>query len=256
MRSSIRVRQACAGIALVGAVGLTAPAIAAAEPTPSADPLAQAVLQLENMPNADQDSLAAARAVLGAGVADVQGPLDGYNAIVELLRGVGIQAALWPSVAPLCDAESSLPLESAPAMAGAAPGPWPNLTLPFLGSFGLVDEGETLFAFVPVGLEPDGTNTSGMNLAWFNVSTFKGGLVPMGTLNQAIDTAFPPDGSLADQAKNALLRGTLGAVGSNGVRAVPVETGNGTVLSATFGTVQNGERTCFFLPTVGITEVE
>ena len=79
----------------------------------------------------------------------------------------------------------------------------------------------------------------------------------MGTLNQAIDAAFPPDGSIGGSAaKNALLRSTLGAIGSNGVRAVPVETDKGTVLSAMFGTIQNGERTCFFLPTVGITDVE
>ncbi|HEY5854653.1 MAG TPA: hypothetical protein VIW24_11535, partial [Aldersonia sp.] len=147
MRSSIRVRQACAGVALVAAVGLTAPAIAAAEPTPSGDPLAQAVVMLQNSSTVDKTSLDAARAVLGAGVTDVQGPLDAYNQLVELLGTLGIQAALWPSVAPFCDDTAGLPLDSAPAMAGAAPGPWPNLSLPFIGSFSLVDEGETLFAF-------------------------------------------------------------------------------------------------------------
>lgn len=251
MRSSIRVRQACAGVALVAAVGLTAPAIAAAEPIPSADPLAQAVLQLENTPNADQDSLAAARAVLGAGVADVQGPLDSYNQIVETLRTLGIQAALYPSVAPFCDDTAGLPLDTAPAMAGAAPGKWPGIAP-------LVDEGETLFAFVPIGLDSS-QNTSGMQLAWFNVNTLQGGFVEMGTMNQVIDKAYPlpPKGSVLDGLTNGGLKLAFNAVpGSGGIRAVPVETGKGTVLSAIFGTVQNGERTCFFLPTVGITEVE
>ncbi|HEY5852602.1 MAG TPA: hypothetical protein VIW24_00765, partial [Aldersonia sp.] len=156
-----------------------------------------------------------------------------------------------------CDDTAGLPLDSAPAMAGAAPGPWPNLSLPFIGSFSLVDEGETLFAFAPVGLEREAADadTSGMQLAWFNVNTLMGGFVPMGTMNQAIDAAYPPDGSLADRGKNAALKAAFSAIPGGGVRAVPIETDNGTVLSAVFGTIQNGERTCFFLPTVGITEV-
>ena len=185
MRSSIRVRQACAGIALVGAIGLTAPAIAAAEPTPTADPLAQAVLQLEHMPNADQDSLAAARAVLGAGVADVQGPLDGYNALVGLLKGIGIQAALWPSVAPFCDADSSLPLEGRAGNGGCS-----ARAVAHPCSAWSTRARRCLLLFL-IGLAPDGANTSGMQLAWFNINTLNGGLVPMGTLDQAIDAASP-----------------------------------------------------------------
>ena len=41
-----------------------------------------------------------------------------------------------------------------------------------------------------------------------------------------------------------------------GARAVPVETGKGSVLAAVFGTVQNGANSCFFFPTVGITNVQ
>ena len=40
-----------------------------------------------------------------------------------------------------------------------------------------------------------------------------------------------------------------------GARVAPVDTGSGTVLAAVFGTVTNGETSCFFLPTVGIVDV-
>ena len=43
-------------------------------------------------------------------------------------------------------------------------------------------------------------------------------------------------------------------VSVKGARLAPVETGNGTVLSAVFGTVQNGNRSCFFFPMIGITQ--
>jgi hypothetical protein len=40
----------------------------------------------------------------------------------------------------------------------------------------------------------------------------------------------------------------------SGVRLAPVQTGNGTVLSAVYGTADHAGRTCYFLPAVGIVE--
>ena len=101
-----------------------------------------------------------------------------------------------------------------------------------------------------------------MQVAWFNVNTFKGGfedMAPVGTtVVDKIDRAGeegqepqPPPKKPRSRRSSAPLAKALSLPGS---RLAPVETGNGTVLSAVFGTVQNGERSCFFLPMIGITQ--
>ena len=119
--------------------------------------------------------------------------------------------------------------------------------------------GQTMFAFVPYGMGPDSADTAGMQVAWFNADTGRGGLAPMGTLGQVATTMVPAQvpaelRPLAAQAIQDFLVASEPV--SHGVRAVPVNTGSGTVLAAVFGTVRNGNRSCLFLPTVGVTEVK
>ncbi|MFF0490712.1 hypothetical protein ACFYTQ_16970 [Nocardia sp. NPDC004068] len=176
--------------------------------------------------------------------------LTSYDQAVEALRRLGVQPFLWPSVSPNCGAT--------PAVAGAVPGPWPQnvLAVPGLDLAG-VKAGQTLFAFVPMGLAPDGPDTSGMQVAWFNTATGRGGMAPMGPLSGLVDILVPPQipepaRGMAESVVHDFLARMLPA---GGVRVVPVDTGSGTVLSLMFGTVRDGAQTCFFLPTVGITTV-
>ncbi|KXF87680.1 hypothetical protein D092_00915 [Rhodococcus ruber Chol-4] len=263
------LRRLTAAASLTVAAALALPAVAAAEPpadpvvaaAPAPDPLVGALETLRAQPGADALAVAAAEAIGSArgGATDVaeDSPLSAYEDAVEFLRGLGIEPFLYPTGAPFCTEGGSLPLGIAPAVAGAAPGPWPNLNIPMVGPVNAVDPGETLFAFVPMGVEKDGENTTGMQVAWFNVNTFQGGFVPMGTIAEAAALAVP--GGVPEFAKplvaTAVQNFFAGAVPLGGVRAAPVATGSGTVLAAVFGTVQNGETSCFFLPTVGIVEV-
>ena len=75
-----------------------------------------------------------------------------------------------------------------------------------------------------------------MQVAWFNTSTLQGGFADLKPVS--------------DQAPVAAALPLL-----NGVRLAPVKTGEGTVLSAVFGSAQNGSQNCWFLPAVGIVEV-
>lgn len=94
-------------------------------------------------------------------------------------------------------------------------------------------------------------------MAWFNVSTLRGGFVQMGSLAQLISAAIPPDVPvlLRPIVEEAVRNFFAAALPFGGVRAAPVDTGAGTVLAAVFGTVRNGDKTCFFLPTVGLANV-
>lgn len=277
-----RMRPLTAAATLAVAAGLALPAVATAQPAPTppvvdapapaetpapteipapaADSaIATALGVLRSTPGADEAALAAAEAVAGARGSAVDAaegsPLGAYDEMTEFLRALGIEPFLFPTGAPFCTSDGNLPLGIAPAMAGALPGPWPNQE--FLGrSLNVVDPAQTLFAFVPMGLEDD-ANADGIQLAWFNVNTLQGGLVPMGTLQEAGSAAIPegltgPARTMAEQAVAAFLAQT---VPFGGVRVAPVDTGAGTVLAAVFGTVQNGESSCFFLPTVGIVDV-
>lgn len=261
-----RMRLVTAVATVTAAAALALPAAATAEPDAPAGPTTPnaALDALRGASGVDPVAVAAAEAIAGAhgGVTPVAdaNPVTAYQDAVEFLRTLGIEPFLYPTGAPFCDDASGLPLGIAPAVAGAVPGPWPDLApLPILSDVRInaVDAGQTLFAFVPAGLDRDGEDTTGMQVAWFNVDTFQGGFVPMGTIGEAAATAVP--GAVPEQfrslAASAIAQFFSSAVPLGGTRVAPVDTGSGTVLAAVFGTVTNGETACFFLPTVGILDV-
>ena len=164
---------------------------------------------------------------------------------IALLKTLGIQT-LTPSVAPFCTAPTAdNPLGLVTAGAGAVAGPWPMKTDPLTQlkplldmlpgvkipeKLNLVENGETAYAFVPAS--PKAGNGGTMQVAWFNTSTLQGGFADLDPVtDKTALTALP------------LL---------SGVRLAPVKTGNGTILSAVFGTAQNGAQNCWFLPAVGL----
>ena len=240
-----RFVRLCSMLTVVGAVGFAGASTATAAPpaaTASSDPAAAIAAA---GPAATQRDPVAAADLLSA-----------YQTAVEGLKRLGIQPFANPSVSAFCQDGSTLGL--VPALAGAVPGPWPKLAVPVPGlDLSAVHAGQTMFAFVPYGLEPDGADTTGMQVAWFNVSTGRGGFAAMGPLTQVIESMIPAD--LPPVARPAFEQAVreffLAALPVGGVRAVPVDTGSGTVLAAVFGTVRNGQRTCAFLPAVGVTEV-
>ncbi|KAF0842465.1 hypothetical protein [Nocardia caishijiensis] len=183
--------------------------------------------------------------------------LAAYQTVLATLEALGIQPFLYPTVAANCSGDG---LGLVPAVAGAVPGPWPTNTLPIPGlDLTAVKSGQTLFTFLPYGLAPDtaATETSGMQVAWLNISTGRGGLASMGTIADIVRAMVPPEvpAELRPLAENVIRDFLRTAIPVGGVRAVPVDTGKGTVLAAVFGTTDNAGRSCFFFPTVGITEV-
>lgn len=195
-----------------------------------------------------------------APAAAIAGPGDlftAYQSVVQTLQALGIQPFLYPTVAANCSADG---LGMVPAVAGAVPGPWPTDTLPIPGlDLTAVKSGQTLFTFLPYGLAPDtaATDTAGMQVAWLNISTGRGGLASMGPIAEIVSAMVPPEvpAELRPLAEAAIRDFLFAAIPVGGVRAVPVDTGRGTVLAAVFGTTDNAGRSCFFFPTVGITEV-
>ncbi|WP_433756086.1 hypothetical protein [Nocardia sp. CA-135398] len=181
--------------------------------------------------------------------------LAAYRTVVEALRTFGIDPFLYPAVAPFCSATGSLGL--VPAVAGAVPGPWPKATVAIPGlDPAAVKAGQVMFTFVPYGLGPDGTNATGMNVAWVNLANGRSGVTAMGSIPDVVRTMVPAETPteirpLAERA----IQDFFAAFPVGGVRAVPVDTGSGTVLAAVFGTVDNGGKSCFFLPTIGLTSV-
>lgn len=261
-RRSYRLRAGVVGVAVAAAAGLCVPALAAPA---AAEPVVQPnSLTLPDIPF-DSELAAAVRLLKDAGVDRMA--LDAAQAIMTsvgqlsteqlaarsagvpvadtdpmtLLRTLGIQP-LTPSVAPFCtEPTDDNPLGLVTAGAGAVAGPWPlaqeplaplqellGITMPKLN---LVDDGETAYAFVPASA---GTTDATMQVAWFNVATLQGGFADLEPISDAPVLAAMP-----------LL---------SGVRLAPVQTGNGTVLSAVYGTAENAGRSCFFLPAVGIVE--
>ncbi|MFE3025920.1 hypothetical protein [Nocardia tengchongensis] len=257
---------ACAVLAAGGPATLAGPAVAAPAQTEigglaPGDPGTTAAVS-----PAAAAALAAITAVGEAtGRSDAAGPstsagptdwLSAYGQAAEGLQTLGIKPFLYPTAAPFCLGGTTLGL--APAMAGSIPGPWPNYAFSIPGlDLSAVKAGQTMFAFVPYGIAPDGADTSGMQVAWFNVSNGRGGLVPMGPLGQVLNAMIPPQvpAELRPMVAQAVHDYFTAALPVGGVRAVPVDTGSGTVLAAVFGTVRNGNSTCFFLPTIGMTPV-
>lgn len=204
-----------------------------------------------------RDTAAAISAL--AGTTDTAGPSDWFAAYGETLDGLeqlGVQPFLYPTAAPFCLGGTTLGI--APAVAGTIPGPWPHLPFSIPGlDLSAVKAGETLFAFVPYGLGPDSTDTSGMQVVWLNITSGRSGFAPMGSLAQVLNGMIPEQVpvELRPMVERAVYDFFAGSLPVGGVRAVPVNTGSGTVLAAMFGVVRNGARSCFFFPTVGITPV-
>lgn len=180
--------------------------------------------------------------------------ISGIEAANALLNQLGI-TPFTPTLGLCTDFTIS------PAIGGAVPGPSTpglgDLTLPIVDlDLNAVRSGEILYGFVPVGVFNDSGNKSGMQVAWLNVNTFEGGLgAPLGSLTDVIiDAAFERTPGLSAVAGlvRPLLTEALDFIPSNGVRGGIVETGEGTVLSAIYGTVRNGSDTCFFFPSLGI----
>ena len=175
------------------------------------------------------------------GIKQVDAVADPMN----LLRHAGVQP-LSPSVAPLCLAPTANnPLGIVPAHASAIPGPWPLRTahpltlLPFplpgitVPDPNIVKEKQTAFAFIPADTTVAGKRGT-MRVAWFNTANMRGGINDLTPLS---DT-------------NPMMKVLPGL---SGVRLVPVDTGQGTILAAVYGTAGgNGNRECFFLPSVGV----
>jgi hypothetical protein len=267
-RTTRRMRYFTAAAALTVATGLTLPAVASAEPVPAEPPAIEAPVpsplpavldSLRADPGADQVAVAAAQSIIDARGSLIDTaestPLSTYEDGIAFLRTLGVEPFLYPTGAPFCTDDSSLPLGTVPAVAGALPGPWPNLEIA-RQKLNVVDAGNTLFAFVPVGLEDD-ANADGIQLAWFNINSLQGGFVPMGTIEEAAAQAVPADLPAFTKpiVERAISKFIADTVPFGGVRVAPVDTGAGTVLAAVFGTVQNGDSSCFFLPTIGIVEV-
>ncbi|MBJ8347711.1 hypothetical protein [Antrihabitans sp. YC2-6] len=286
MPTSRRLRIVTCAVAAAATVAVAFPGGAVAEPTVPT-PLIHAIEKLAASPVPDAVAItaarliaqirpaatAAARDLIRLGTVDAAAsPLDGlsspvdvaspadllgaYQTAVGALRALGVNPFFYPTAAPFCS-EGGAPLGLAPAVAGTVPGPWPGVNI--LGQdFNAVKPGETMFAFVPAGVAPGGTDSSGMQVAWFNINTLKGGFVPMGSISEVASKAIPAGLPVEAKAiaEAAVAQFLTAAIPLGGVRAVPVETGKGTVLAAIFGTVQNGENSCFFFPTVGLTSVK
>ncbi|WP_067717400.1 hypothetical protein [Nocardia yamanashiensis] len=179
-----------------------------------------------------------------------------YGQTLDGLQALGVEPFLYPTASPFCLGGTVLGL--APAVAGAIPGPWPRYAVSIPGlDLSAVKAGQTMYAFVPYGLNADGADTSGMQVIWLNLTTGRGGAAPMGSLAQVVSGMIPPQvpSELRPVVEQAVSDFFTSALPRGGVRAVPVDTGSGTVLATMFGVVRNGQSSCFFFPTVGITPV-
>lgn len=266
---SRRISRVAGTVALSCAALLAVPGTAAADPGSAPDPLSQAIDTLQQQ--GDSSALAAAEAVADSRTAVAEptdsNPLAALDAVNQLLVGAGITPFFYPTASINCAAVPGLPLDIAPAVAGAAGGPWPNLPAPAfpgieLPALNAVEAGQTMFAFVPAGIVDDSGDKSGMQVAWFNITTFQGGFADMGGATTEIVNAMVANLGLPEFLQGTatdLLTEALTALPAAGARAVPVDTGSGTVLAAVFGNVTHntpeGEKSCFFFPTVGLVDV-
>lgn len=178
---------------------------------------------------------------------------------LELFEKISGAKLLTPALAPFCaptSAENPLGLVAAPAV--ALPGPFPKtadgksvkdsatdllklLGVPDLGKLLDTPEGkdltealndkQTAFALVP----PATHTNDKFQVAWFNTASMKGGFADLTTLDKLTGSNM-----LAALAKTAP------------IRLARVDTGQGSILTAVFGTTTNAGRTCYFLPAVGM----
>ncbi|MGN2640366.1 hypothetical protein ACTD5D_30215 [Nocardia takedensis] len=198
-------------------------------------------------------------ALTGDRPAAVAGPgdlLGAYESNLNALKQFGMDPFLYPTAAAFCNDSATMGL--VPAVAGAVPGPWPKTTVAVPGlDLTAVDAGQTMFTFVPYGISPDKSSASGMRVVWLNLSTGRSGTASLGPIGDVVSAMVPTQvpAELRPAAEKAIRDFFLASVPLGGIRAVPVDTGKGTVLAAVFGSVQNGARSCYFLPTVGVTSV-
>ncbi|WP_156890375.1 hypothetical protein [Gordonia shandongensis] len=192
------------------------------------------------------------------GATDVSAPLRGKapaaagDVLSVLQKATGSQL-LSPALAPLCvDPSADNPLGLAVAPAVAVPGPWPTAKaggtdlIDVIGALipgsspnllRAIEDDQTAYALVP----PNDPDSDAFRVAWFNTSTLAGGIEDLKPLSEV---------SGAEPIK-ALLTATDQF---HGIRLAKVKTGEGTVLSAVFGTTTKAGRTCFFLPALGAVE--
>lgn len=192
---------------------------------------------------------------------DVDSPLGVAGSGLEALERLTGAKALTPAFAPFCGTptdDNPLGLVTAPAV--GFPGPFPKvgdktagealgdlldgLGIDALGD--LLDQNQdlteitsalsadqTAYALLP----PAGHTRDNFQVAWFNTASMKGGLADLKPVSEITDSA----------ALKALTR-------SAPIRMARVDTGQGSILTAVFGTTTNAGRTCFFLPAVGIVD--
>ena len=173
---------------------------------------------------------------------------DPLDAITLLEQAFGVKA-LTPALAPFCtDPTPDNPLGLVAAPAVAIPGPKPavndnqlvDVIKRIFGDKVLKDleflsNEDTAFALVP----PADSKDPKFQVAWFNVQTMQGGLEDLGAPSDIVDD--PVVKQLLDSLQAPL-------------RLAKVKTGQGTILTAVFGTADTNGRTCYFLPAVGVVE--
>ncbi|WP_225728640.1 MULTISPECIES: hypothetical protein [unclassified Nocardia] len=182
--------------------------------------------------------------------------LAAYQASMDRLRAFGMDPFIYPTAAAFCTSGSVLGMS--PAVGVAMPGPWPKTTLTVPGlDLSAAKAGQTLFTFVPYGIGRDSAHPEGMRVAWINLGNGRSGIADMGPLSDIFRGMVPASvpATVRPAAERAVRDFFFAALPAGGVRAVPVDTGSGTVLAAMFGTVDNGGVPCFFLPTVGVVAV-
>ncbi|MFM9376517.1 hypothetical protein [Gordonia sp. VNK21] len=225
--------------ALVAGAALGAPAATAA---PTGEALA-AKTALDRLNPQPQDA------------ADALSTIEAANA---LLTKLGI-TPFTPTIGACTD--FSFPAALGGAIAGPKTPLLGDLSYTVLGKhidINAVKKGEILYGFVPVGTFNDSGDKRGMQVAWFNVNTFEGSIgEPMDGLGETIVKAVTKrleEANIPRAAKVAegLLTPVTTIIPSNGVRGGLVDTGSGTVLSAIYGSINKGDATCYFFPSLGI----
>ncbi|MGB6124992.1 MAG: hypothetical protein WBG47_06555, partial [Gordonia sp. (in: high G+C Gram-positive bacteria)] len=181
------------------------------------------------------------------------GAVPAADDILTTLQKVTGANLLTPAISPLCaDPTSDNPLGLATAPALAVPGPWPTLKASQPGILGAlanllpnndpdllaaIKSDETAYAIVP----PSKPESDNFQVAWFNTSTLQGGLADLKPISESAEAG--PLKELLASTENF-----------HGIRLAKVKTGDGTILSAVFGTTTQAGRTCFFLPALGAVE--
>lgn len=256
--TSRRVGAGLISVVAASTLALTVPSVAPAAPAvPSVAPntvpipnipfdgeIASAIRLLKQA-GIDKIAIEAAKAVLGT-----VGQLSVSQAVatpaaatadpLAVLKALGV-TPLSPSVAPMCTTPTAdNPFGLVTAGAGAVKGPWPlKVDTPIVPLSlatakidpNIVKDGSTAYAFLPASTVNGAAGK--MQVAWFNTTTLQGGFA-----------------DLESVAKSSPLLSLIPGV--SGLRLAPVNTGKGTVLSAVYGTAQVGNRSCYFLPAVGI----